>query len=266
MIPRAYITEWTQFAPWKTNEQIEQDLVICRAICDIFSDDFLRKELAFRGGTALHKLFLKPQPRYSEDIDLVQVNAGDIGEILSRIRAILDPWFESKAKYKKTALSNKLIYRFDSEFPPIQRMRLKIEINCREHFTALGYKAIPFEMTSKWHTAQCQINTYCIEELIGTKLRALYQRSKGRDLFDLYQALNKLPNLDIDKVLFAYNRYMEFSEGAIPTKEVFLNNLNLKMQDSEFVGDTIGLIQAEEKWNETIAYELLKEKIIDKLN
>ncbi len=32
MIPRAYITEWTQFAPWKSNEQIEQNLVICRAL------------------------------------------------------------------------------------------------------------------------------------------------------------------------------------------------------------------------------------------
>ena len=57
MIPRAYITEWTQYAPWKTNEQVEQDLVICRALVDIFSNDYLAKELAFRGGTALHKLF-----------------------------------------------------------------------------------------------------------------------------------------------------------------------------------------------------------------
>ena len=45
---------------------VEQDLVICRALVSIFSDEFLRANLAFRGGTALHKLYLSPQPRYSE--------------------------------------------------------------------------------------------------------------------------------------------------------------------------------------------------------
>lgn len=73
MIPQAYITEWGNYVPWKTNEQIEQDLIISRALVEIFKDPFLADRLAFRGGTALHKLFMQPQPRYSEDIDLVQV-------------------------------------------------------------------------------------------------------------------------------------------------------------------------------------------------
>lgn len=78
MIPKSYITEWRNFVPWQTNEQVEQDLVICRALIEIFSDDFLRERLAFRGGTALHKLYLEPQPRYSEDIDLVQISSEPI--------------------------------------------------------------------------------------------------------------------------------------------------------------------------------------------
>ena len=65
MIPQAYITEWSNTVPWQTNEQVEQDLVICRALIEIFKDDFLAKNLAFRGGTALHKLYMQPQPRYS---------------------------------------------------------------------------------------------------------------------------------------------------------------------------------------------------------
>ena len=72
MIPQAFITEWSQQVPWQTSEQVEQDLVICRALVQIFSDDWLASSLAFRGGTALHKLYLQPQLRYSEDIDLVQ--------------------------------------------------------------------------------------------------------------------------------------------------------------------------------------------------
>lgn len=62
MIPQAYITEWANQVPWQTNEQVEQDLVICRALVEIFSDEFPAKSLAFRGGTVLHKLYLSPQP------------------------------------------------------------------------------------------------------------------------------------------------------------------------------------------------------------
>ena len=265
MIPKAFITEWTQYAPWKTNEQVEQDLVICRALVDIFSDEFLSKELAFRGGTALHKLFLSPQPRYSEDIDLVQVNEGAIGPILDRIREVLDPWFEGRAKFKKTERSNKLTYRFESEFSPVQNMRLKIEINCREHFTELGFLKVPFKVSSKWFSGECEINTYHLEELMGSKLRALYQRSKGRDLFDQYQAITKYPSLDIPKVIECYHRYMDFSEGKSPSQEVYLENLLEKMEDSEFIGDTVGLITHEEEWDAKIAFDLVKEKIIDNL-
>ncbi len=79
MIPRASITAWRSRAPWLLDEQVEQDLVLSRAMVEIFSDPLLSAELALRGGTALHKLFLVRVRRYSEDIDLVQLNAGPIG-------------------------------------------------------------------------------------------------------------------------------------------------------------------------------------------
>lgn len=63
---------------WRSDAQVEQDLIISRALVEIFSDDFLRENLAFRGGTALYKLYLTPAPRYSEDIDLVQIKEGPI--------------------------------------------------------------------------------------------------------------------------------------------------------------------------------------------
>ena len=265
MIPRAYITEWTQYAPWKSNEQVEQDLVICRALVEIFSDEFLSKELAFRGGTALHKLYLHPQPRYSEDLDLVQVNKGAIGPILDRIRFLLDPLFDTKAKYRKTLISNKLTYRFESEFPPVQNMRLKIEINTREHFTELGLIKIPFKVNSKWFKGSCEISTYHLEELMGTKLRALYQRSKGRDLYDQYQALKKVAEIDINKVIQCYHAYMKQSENPAPSRETYIENIEEKMIDPEFTGDTIALIRPEEKWNSDEAYKLIKKEILEKI-
>ena len=84
MINRTAIQQWSEHAPWIDNAQIEQDLIICRALVAIFGDEFLASQLAFRGGTALHKLYLSPQPRYSEDIDLVQINPGPIKPIICR--------------------------------------------------------------------------------------------------------------------------------------------------------------------------------------
>ena len=84
MIPQYSIQEWHEQVPWITDAMVEQDLIICRALISIFSDDFLASQLAFRGGTALHKLYLQPQPRYSEDIDLVQITPGPIKPIMFR--------------------------------------------------------------------------------------------------------------------------------------------------------------------------------------
>ena len=55
------IEEWKEFAPWHDDAQVEQDLVIEKMMLELFSDSFLQERIAFRGGTALHKLFLKPQ-------------------------------------------------------------------------------------------------------------------------------------------------------------------------------------------------------------
>ena len=90
MIPRDFITEWRAEAPWVQDFQVEQDLVISRALVAIFSEPVLHEALAFRGGTALYKLHLKPAARYSEDIDLIQTRAGPAGPMMEALRAVLD--------------------------------------------------------------------------------------------------------------------------------------------------------------------------------
>jgi predicted nucleotidyltransferase component of viral defense system len=188
VIPRDYITAWRDQAPWVQDFQVEQDLVISRALVEIFADPLLRSSFAFRGGTALYKLHIKPAARYSEDIDLVQVAAGPIGPALNALRAKLDPWL-GKPQWKQSEGRVTLYYRFDSEDTPPARLRLKVEINTREHFTVFGFAASPFAVSSRWFAGDCEITTYDLNELLGTKLRALYQRRKGRDLFDLALAL-----------------------------------------------------------------------------
>ncbi len=263
MIPRRYIEEWKEFAPWPENSQVEQDLVIERALVEIFSDPFLNENLAFRGGTALHKLFLKPQARYSEDIDLVQIKTGPIKPILVRLRECL-VFLGIKRNITTSIHNNTVEYRFETEIAPIIKMRLKIEINCREHFTVLGLQQVPFKVQNGWFNGECMINTYYIEELLGTKLRALYQRRKGRDLFDLDFALTKL-DIDISKLIQCYKEYINFSDGASPTSKMFVANMLEKMSDDEFRNDIFTILRPEVEYDNDLAFEIVSKQIINRI-
>jgi len=111
VIPRDFITEWRAEAPWVQDFQVEQDLVISRALVAIFSHPLLREALAFRGGTALYKLHLKPAARYSEDIDLVQTRPERAGAMMEALRAVLDPWLGAP-QWKQTEGRVTFVYPF----------------------------------------------------------------------------------------------------------------------------------------------------------
>lgn len=228
----------------------------------IFSDEFLRANLAFRGGTALHKLYLSPQPRYSEDIDLVQINPGPIKPIMFRLGEVLD-WLPNRSTAQKRH-SNKMYFKFESEVPPVEQIRLKIEINCFEHFNVMGLNHVTFKMRNSWFSGETEIATYHLEELIGTKMRALYQRKKGRDLFDISCALAQ-GDLNIEKVLECYRRYMEFVVERAPSYKEFVLNMNGKMNDSEFITDVAPLLRPEIHFDPTEAYRSVYDNLIDRL-
>ena len=101
MIKRNYLLEWAKSFPWSHDEFVEQDLLISRCIVAIYSDPFLASRLAWRGGTALYKLYVTPQPRYSEDIDLVLINPEPMGPILDRLRDVLSFVPDQQAKGKR---------------------------------------------------------------------------------------------------------------------------------------------------------------------
>ncbi|HWD86787.1 MAG TPA: nucleotidyl transferase AbiEii/AbiGii toxin family protein [Mucilaginibacter sp.] len=263
MIPRRYIEEWKENAPWPDNAQVEQDLIIERALIAIFSDELLQSSLAFRGGTAFHKLYLKPQARYSEDIDLVQINEEPIGPLLDKLREVLN-FMDSKPKVEQSRHNNTLTYRFESEIAPVIRMRLKVEINTREHFNVLGLKKVNYKVQNSWFTGECELVTYEIEELFGTKLRALYQRRKSRDLFDLFWAY-KHHKLDTPKVIKCYKAYMEFVVDKLPTQKEFLINMDEKMHDEEFGSDIHIVLRAGIDYNNEEAYEFVKSELIEKI-
>ena len=117
MIPRDYITQWRERAPWNEDFQVEQDLIISRALVEMLSDPVLAGTLAFRGGTALYKLYLTPPARYSEDIDLVRIEPGPAGPLMNGLRNVLDPWL-GEAQWKQSRGRVTFGYRFMSEDVP----------------------------------------------------------------------------------------------------------------------------------------------------
>jgi predicted nucleotidyltransferase component of viral defense system len=279
MIPQAHVIGWRKYAHWSTDAQVEQDLVICRAIVEIFSDPFLRDHLAFRGGTALHKLYLTPPARYSEDIDLVQVEAAPIGQTIDVLRGKLDPWL-GMPRRRQSEGRVILIYRFESEIPPITPLRLKVEINTREHFSLYGFVRKPFALTSPYFQGSAALLTYEVEEFLGTKLRALYQRSKGRDLFDLSTAIDRVRDLDHGKIVKCFERYLRHEDLHVSRAE-FEANLFDKMNDKAFHEDmqpllVAGAFQAdafdstafqtsEVEYEAEAAYRQVKKELIEKL-
>lgn len=230
MIPRSHILEWSKVVPWQEPRQVEQDLLITNALLKLYTHPHLRLSLAFRGGTALNKLFFNPPTRYSEDIDLVQTTAEPIGITLDAIREVLDAWLgEPKRSFSNGRVT--LVYRVlsDEGFP----LKIKIEINSREHFSVLGFQNYPLTCNSSWSSGVVMIRTFKIEELLGTKMRALYQRRKGRDLYDLYVALRTLPHLDRQAILHCFTNYIAF-EGNCISKALFLETWLSKSKTRNF--------------------------------
>ncbi len=259
MIPRDFITEWRSEAPWVRNDHVEQDLVVSRALVEIFSNPVLQDALAFRGGTALYKLHLRPAARYSEDIDLVQTRAEAAGPMMHALRARLDPWL-GVPRWKQTEGRVTFIYRFTSEDVPPRPLRLKVEINTREHFSAFGLVKMRFDVRSRWFQGSCEITTYALDELLGTKLRALYQRKAGRDLFDLAVAL-ATPMADAQRVVTAFLHYMEHGGHNI-TRALFEQNLAEKMGDPEFLADIGPLLSDGYTWDPAAEAPLVARRLI----
>lgn len=229
MIPISHLQSWGNHAPWPDMRQIEQDLIISRALCDLFNAKDLKGKLAFRGGTAINKLLFKQPLRYSEDIDLVQARPEAIGSTVDAIRAAL-PWL-GKCTRDQAGHSMHLVFKFKPEVDPQATMKLKVEINTREHEPFFDLKPYRFTVNNDWYSSEAEIYSFEPEELFGTKLRALLQRRKNRDLFDLYHGFAQL-NLDTEKLLSCFNHYLALEGKPITranAEQRMLEKLNKSM-------------------------------------
>lgn len=261
MIDEKSITAWRKYAPWPELAQVEQDLIISRALVAIYNHPLLKKELAFRGGTALQKCFFESPTRYSEDIGLVQLIKGPVGDISNALHDTLNPWL-GQPKVKRWAERLTFIYRFlDTESN--NNMRLKVEINTSEGNSLLGLIQKPFAFESSWHSGETIITTYKIDELMSSKLRALYQRKKGRDLFDMARAIELLP-IDINLILDCFKKHLERENIKISRAE-FERNLSLKRNTPVFVQDIFPLLPVNAMHDFNADFDIVMGEIISRL-
>ena len=245
MIPMMNIVAWGNVVPWAEQRQVEQDLIISRAIIDLFTDPFLREQLRFRGGTALNKLHFPGPIRYSEDIDLVRTTPGPIGPILDRVRERLEPWL-GRANFDQSQVAPKLKFRVQAEDPAATaQIRLKVEINTAEIEAYDPPQAISFRVDNPWFSGNAEIPTFSREEMLATKLRALLQRNKGRDLFDLAHSLDVFEGLNAVRVVECFGRYLQRSAVRISRAEAE-QRMFAKLNNPGFLADMRPLLAATE--------------------
>jgi predicted nucleotidyltransferase component of viral defense system len=242
MIPMMNIVAWGNVAPWAEMRQIEQDLMISRAIVDLFADPFLSQQLRFRGGTALNKLHFPSPLRYSEDIDLVRTMAGPIGPVLDAVRAAIEPWL-GRAAFDQSPVAPRLRFRTAAEDGSAE-IRLKIEINTWEIEAHDGTQAIPFRIENPWFSGGADIATFSREEMLATKLRALLQRDKGRDLFDLAHGVDVFHGLNPAHAVKLLRLYLERDKIQIARAEAE-RRMFAKLARPRFLTDVRPLVSAE---------------------
>ena len=261
MIPEPYILEWRRQFPWVAMQFVEQDLLISRCVVAIYSDPFLAPRLAWRGGTALYKLYVKPQPRYSEDIDLVLINPEPMGPILDRLREVLSFVPDKQAKGKRYNHVMKLRFVSEVEAMPC---RIKVEINCNEHFTELGFAKVPFVVESSWFSGTCEVTAYRFEEMLGTKFNAVYGRKKTRDLFDMDYVL-KHSEPDVEQVLRCWRRYKSEYGEDLPSWKEYVANVAEKLSDTEYRLGMTALLRPGVVFDPIEAWANMKSRIVDRL-
>jgi hypothetical protein len=126
-----------------------------------------------------------------------------------------------------------------------------------------GHANRSFSVNSRWFSGTAEVRSFELDELLGTKLRALYQRRKGRDLFDLGLALEQ-DQVDPARVVHAFSEYMN-RDGQRVTRAVFEANLAAKLRDPLFNADIGPLLASGHRWDIEEAARAVSDHLIAKL-
>jgi predicted nucleotidyltransferase component of viral defense system len=265
--------------PWPELYQVEQDLLLSLSMRAIFGDPFLSGQVAMRGGTVLHKVHLAPASRYSEDIDLVVVGERPEGHIRKALMRVLRPvlgkeksstWATLRLAVRNAAKPSRIlrcIYKVPSVSEPQRELTVEVETNVSERLPKYPLQRLPFDLDFRDQRLQSTLVSYNINEMLGTKMRALFQRQKGRDLFDLYWALTTesvLP-VKVEDIVSAFQHYMREEDTKVPRAE-FVAHLRSCMEDrTGFCTDMTPLLRKNLAYDPRKAGSYVESKVLSRL-
>ena len=277
LITRRDVIAHQSVVPWPSQIQVEQDLLLCRAMVELFEDAFLQGQIAMRGGTLLHKVHLAPPARYSEDIDLVVIGDRPEGHIRKALDRVLSgvlgtpkqsAWADLKLAIRNTVKPSRVLrmtYAIPSLVEPGTNLEIVVEANVTERKPHRPVVKIPFEFPFRDSRISTQVNGYDIHEMLGTKLRALFQRRRGRDLFDLYWALTRAkPAVVPAQIIESFQHYLKL-EGSLARRAEFVSLLDAHLADRGFCSDMNQLLRTGITYDPQQAGDQIKAELLSLL-
>ena len=276
-ITRQDILAHQAVVPWAAQYQVEQDLLLCRAMVGLFDDKFLSSQIAMRGGTLLHKVHLAPPARYSEDIDLVVVGTRPPGHIRRAIRRVLadvlgtpkaSVWDTIALAIRNTVKPSRVLrmtYSARSIIEPNRMLEIVVEANVTERKPHRAVVEMPFSFPFREKAVQTHIKGFDIYEMLGTKMRAMFQRKRGRDLFDLYWALSKSTTpIDPKAIIASFEHYLK-QEGTKTGRAEFIGILDDHLKDRGFCSDMQPLLRTDITYDPQAAGKYVKTHVLNLL-
>lgn len=178
---------------------VEKDYVLGWMLAAIANDPDLRDSWAFKGGTCLRKCYYETY-RFSEDLDFSICAGGpeepnDLREIFGRIRtwlydaAGIELRFDEKSFIRKQNLRQRPTTQgriaFSGPNRPPQLPKLKLDLTSDEVFVAPLHERPIAHPYGDGPLPVAGLTCYSLPELFAEKLRALAQRCRPRDLYDV---------------------------------------------------------------------------------
>lgn len=203
---------WGENAPWSEPYMIEQDLIICKALVCIFSDEFLSSQLAFRGGTALHKVYLKPQARLSIDVNIICPPGTDIEKYLAGYKEFGFIRREEDYRERKSAdvpaTHSKFHYQiaYNSALQRTEYILLDVLYE-ESHYNKVNTVSIESPFV-KWETIPPKVKVPSVEDILGDKLTAFAPNTSGIP----YTKNGVSRSLEIMKQLYDVGRLFDKAE------------------------------------------------------
>lgn len=181
---------------------VEKDYLIGWVLWGIGTDPELGTKWVFKGGTCLKKCYIETY-RFSEDLDFTVMPEGPVGleqvlpileRLLARVHDASGVDFSVRTPYLRErpnglSAEGRIYYRGPRNAP--MAASLKLDLSAEEKVvrpTVLRPIAHPYpDQLPDPGTARC----YAFEELFAEKIRAMGERSRPRDLYDIVNLLRR---------------------------------------------------------------------------